>query len=36
MTPLWNAIARLVVGAFWGPVDRLVCRWAEVTHRGES
>lgn len=36
MTPLWNAIARLVVAAIWGPVDRTVCRWAEVTHRGES
>jgi hypothetical protein len=36
MTPLWNAIARLVVSLMWGPVDRTVCRWAEVTHRGES
>ena len=36
MTPLWNAIARLVVAVSWGPSDRTVCRWAEVTHRGES
>ena len=36
LLPLWNAIARLVVAVIWGPIDRTVCRWAEVTHRGES
>lgn len=31
MTPLWNALARLVVAAIWGPVDRTVCRFAQLT-----
>lgn len=36
MTPVWNLLARLIVAAAFGPVDRTVCRFAEVTHRGMS
>lgn len=28
--------ARALVWAVFSPIDRTVCRWAEVTHRGES
>lgn len=28
--------ARALVWAVFGPVDRTVCAWAVVTHRGES
>lgn len=31
MTPIWNAIGRAVVAFVWGPVDRTVCRFAELT-----
>ena len=25
-------LARVVVALVFGPIDRAVCRWAEVTH----
>jgi hypothetical protein len=34
MTPVWNAIARLVVDAVWG-LDRVV-EFANVTHEERS
>lgn len=36
MNAIWNTIARLVVAFAWGPVDRTVCRFAEVTHEREG
>lgn len=36
MTPIWNAIGRLVVAFVFGPVDRTVCRFANVTHAPKS
>ena len=36
MNAAWDVLARVVVWTVWVPVDRTVCRWAEVTHRGES
>lgn len=32
MNHIWNPLARLVVWTVWVPVDRTVCRWAQVTH----
>lgn len=29
-------LARALVALVWGPVDRTVCAWAEVTGRGDD
>ena len=31
MNAVWDAIGRAVVAFVWGPVDRTVCRFAEIT-----
>jgi hypothetical protein len=36
MNRLWNLVALAVVGFVWGPVDRTVCAWANVTHKEQS
>lgn len=36
MNALWNTVARLVVWVVWQPLDRTVCRFAEVTHEREG
>ena len=32
MNRLWDLIARAVTAIIFGPIDRTVCRWAELTH----
>lgn len=32
MNAIYDALARLVVWAVWVPIDRAVCRFAELTH----
>lgn len=33
---VWDVIGRTVVWLVWSPVDRAVCRFAEVTHHGRQ
>ena len=32
MSTVWDSLAWLVVASVFGPIDRTVCRFAEITH----
>lgn len=32
MTAIYDALARLIVAAVFGPIDRAICAWTHETH----
>lgn len=34
MNHIWDLIGRLVTWFWWSPLDRTVCAWSNLTHRG--
>lgn len=32
MNAIYDALARLIVGLIFGPLDRAICRWSHDTH----